>query len=183
MRIAILASIVALAAASCGPSDPQAETTPPTDEAGQNKGALPVSEAPRPGADVEDLSVELPMLASEAQKGESGARRVLLEWGDALEKKDFARAYTQFRHPPFSEADYRSRFADYDEIEVEISDGRMEGAAGSVYFTAPTAISGTTKVESQYELSGDVVLRRVNDVPGATEEQLRWKIESADLTP
>jgi hypothetical protein len=32
-------------------------------------------------------------------------------------------------------------------------------------------------------LKGDVVLRRVNDVPGATEEQLRWHIESTTLTP
>ena len=59
--------------------------------------------------------------------------------------------------------------------------GRMEGAAGSLYYTAPTTITGTLKSGGNYKLQGPVILRRVDDVPGATAEQLRWHIYSTDL--
>ena len=32
-------------------------------------------------------------------------------------------------------------------------------------------------------LQGEVVLRRVNDVSGASPEQLRWHIDTTTLTP
>jgi hypothetical protein len=51
--------------------------------------------------------------------------------------------------------------------------GESEGAAGSIYYTAPVTI-----IDGARRLTGEVVLRRVNDVPGATPEQLRWHIES-----
>ena len=61
---------------------------------------------------------------------------------------------------------------------MTVGKGESEGAAGSLYYTAPVTVTDGTRV-----LKGDVVLRRVNDVPGATEEQLRWHIESTTLTP
>ncbi len=54
----------------------------------------------------------------------------------------------------------------------------QEGAAGSSYYTAPVTITDGAR-----RLSGEVVLRRANDVPGATPEQLRWHIESSTLEP
>ncbi len=54
--------------------------------------------------------------------------------------------------------------------------GQAEGAAGSLFYTAPvTIISGPRRIE------GEVVLKRVNDVPGASAEQLRWHIESTSF--
>ena len=128
-----------------------------------------------------------PKLTPEAEKGEKGARNVLLTWGAALEHKDFARAYAQFgdhgARSGMSQKAYAESFAKYRTITVAMPTGRMEGAAGSSYYTAPTTITGMLASGGQYRLQGPVILRRVNDVPGATAEQLRWHIESADLKP
>ena len=40
---------------------------------------------------------------------------------------------------------------------------------------AVTIIAGPRRIE------GEVVLKRVNDVPGASAEQLRWHIESTSF--
>jgi hypothetical protein len=59
---------------------------------------------------------------------------------------------------------------------LEIGDlGATEGAAGSIYTTMPVVFYGTG-----YRKPADVVLRRVNDVPGSTEAQRRWHIERID---
>jgi hypothetical protein len=122
-----------------------------------------------------------------AEKGEKGARGVLLTWARALERKDFATAWAQFddhgKRSGVTQSQYAARFADYRTITVAMPAGQSEGAAGSIYYTAPTTITGTTTAGKPYKLKGDVVLRRVNDVPGASDYQLHWHIESADLKP
>jgi hypothetical protein len=118
-----------------------------------------------------------PGLTEEERKGEKGAREVLLAWAGALERKDFASAGAM------SDADYAASFADYQTIDVTLPPGRLEGAAGSLYYEVLVTISGLSKDGDPYTLQGPVVLRRVNDVPGATPEQLRWHIQSTDLKP
>ena len=53
----------------------------------------------------------------------------------------------------------------------------MEGAAGTIYYTAPITITGS----SGKELAGDVVLSRVDDVPGASPESLRWSVRNFNV--
>lgn len=60
--------------------------------------------------------------------------------------------------------------------KVTIGAGAQEGAAGSLYYTAPITI-----VDGDRTLRGEVIIRRVNDVDGATTEQLRWHVESLSL--
>lgn len=50
--------------------------------------------------------------------------------------------------------------------------GESEGAAGSIYITMPVSFYGGSN-----RAAADVILRRVNDVPGSTEAQRRWHIE------
>lgn len=61
--------------------------------------------------------------------------------------------------------------------------GEPEGAAGSVYVEAPISQPGTREAGAAPARAGKVVLRRVNDVPGATPDQLRWRIERIDMPP
>lgn len=59
---------------------------------------------------------------------------------------------------------------------VEIGDlGEPEGAAGSIYITMPVSFYG-----DKNRRKAEIVLRRVNDVPGSTEAQRRWHIERID---
>ena len=61
---------------------------------------------------------------------------------------------------------------------VTVGQGDQEGGAGSLYYTVPVTITDGNRV-----LQGEVVLRRVNDVSGASPEQLRWHIDTTTLTP
>ncbi|WP_207801859.1 MliC family protein [Phenylobacterium hankyongense] len=61
--------------------------------------------------------------------------------------------------------------------------GEAEGAAGSIYVEVPVVIYGRLKTGAEVHRSGKAVLRRVNDVPGSTAEQRRWRIERVDLRP
>ena len=59
--------------------------------------------------------------------------------------------------------------------------GRIDGAAGSLFVEIPIELHATRKDGSEQHARGSAVLRRVNDVPGATPEQLLWRIEKIDL--
>lgn len=58
--------------------------------------------------------------------------------------------------------------------KIAVGKGDMEGAAGSLYYEAPMVVDFADGRPSK---RGSIVLRRVNDVPGASEEQLNWRIE------
>ncbi|WP_395330336.1 hypothetical protein WBP06_17600 [Novosphingobium sp. BL-8H] len=58
--------------------------------------------------------------------------------------------------------------------KIAVGKGDVEGAAGSLYYEAPLVIDFADGRPSR---RGTIVLRRVNDVPGASEEQLNWRIE------
>ena len=67
------------------------------------------------------------------------------------------------------------------EVHMEIGKpGDMEGAAGSSYVTVPAIFYGKEKSSAEYRRDADVILRRVNDVPGSTEAQRRWHIERVE---
>jgi len=162
------------------------------DEAGQtaNETATPPS-APTPAPT--NTSEESPTAASpadsgparlipEAEKGEAGARNVLLDFARAIEFEDFSKAYAMLdksARQKITHDAFAAMFEGFGEITVAVPFGRMEGAAGSLYYEVPTRITGS----SGKKLSGTTVLRRVNDVPGATAEQLRWHIESFEVEP
>ena len=64
--------------------------------------------------------------------------------------------------------------------QIFLSRGDMEGAAGSSYVTVPAIFYGKEKSSAEYRRDADVILRRVNDVPGSTEAQRRWHIERVE---
>ncbi|MEW9856034.1 hypothetical protein [Novosphingobium sp. M1R2S20] len=128
-----------------------------------------------------DASTLTNALSPEAAKGEQGARAVLAVWTQALENRNFARAWEQFHNPPAARDAYVAWWQRYRTLDVTVEDARVEGAAGSLYYAAPTTITGTTTSGEPFRLEGQVILRRVNDVPGATAAQLRWHIDSAVL--
>lgn len=196
LRPALIALPACAALAACGPgpqgtaSDPAADMTAPQavpSPASEQDDATAAPAAPASIAAVEPATataapspVPLPPL-SEANKGEKGARAVLLTWARALENHQFATAWAQFRHPQSSQEDFARWWNRYRTITVAVPGGEMDAGAGSLYYTAPATVTGTRADGRAFRLEGTVVLRRVNDVDGATPAQLRWGIESADL--
>ncbi len=57
---------------------------------------------------------------------------------------------------------------------LAVGKGDVEGAAGSLYYEAPLVVDFGDGRPSK---RGTIVLRRVNDVPGASGQQLNWRIE------
>jgi hypothetical protein len=69
-------------------------------------------------------------------------------------------------------------------VHLEIGDlGEPEGAAGSIYVTMPVAFTFTGARGGPVRKKAEIILRRVNDVPGSTEAQRRWHIERIDWKP
>jgi hypothetical protein len=120
-------------------------------------------------------------LSLQQEKGEAGARAVLQRWADGLERHRFSQAWAQFGHPPASQAAFARWWSRYRTISVSLAHGSGDAGAGSLYYTAQATLTGLTRQGRPYRLQGPVVLRRVNDVDGATPKQLRWHIDSADL--
>ena len=121
-------------------------------------------------------------LTGEAAKGETGARNVLLSFARAIELEEFDQAYAMLGNAPkqtMTRAQFVALFDGFGTITVAVPGGRMEGTAGSLYYEVPIAIGGT----GGQRLEGTTVLRRANDVPGATAEQLRWHIRKFDVAP
>lgn len=122
------------------------------------------------------------VLTPEAEKSVTGARNVLLSFARAIELKEYDQAWALLSpgdRRKWSKADFAAIFGDMGEITVAIADGVTEGACGSIYHTAPVTI--TAQDGRPERIEGEAVLRRVNDVPGATLGQRRWHFEKLTL--
>jgi hypothetical protein len=105
-------------------------------------------------------------------------RTVAQAYFDALARGDFAFAARVWDDPVIDDARLRALFTGYKQPTIAIGGIEQEGAAGSLYCT----VSGTLTDAGQpaeAARKGEIVLKRVNDVPGATARQLRWTIRSS----
>jgi hypothetical protein len=109
-------------------------------------------------------------------------RRVLVAWAKAVSLKQWDEAYgywgDQGKGSGLTLEQFRQQWGKLAQPELELREGKAEGAAGSLFYTAPV-----TLVDGARRLEGEVVLRKANNVPGTTPEQLRWHIESTTLVP
>jgi len=68
------------------------------------------------------------------------------------------------------------------ELRAEVgAPGAMEGTAGSSFIEVPASIEARRPDRARFSRDARFTLRRVNNVPGATAEQLRWRIHSVAL--
>nr|WP_166178263.1 hypothetical protein [Altererythrobacter segetis] len=158
-----------LALAGCGspeqPTAPQASETA-TPEASAAPIAPPtLTPIPQP---TEDLSV----LESR------DCRTVAQAYVDAVARADFAFAARVWSDPVIDDARLGALFAGYKQPAIAISGIGEEGAAGSLYCTVSGTLSDAGD-KAKPATKGEMVLKRVNDVPGATPEQLRWTLRSS----
>ena len=107
---------------------------------------------------------------------------VLAGWARAVEARDWmlVRAYwgEHGTESGLSPAEFAARWNRLRAPKVTPGPAEAEGAAGSSFYDAPVMIA-----DGPRRLAGQVVLRRVNDVDGASPEQLRWHIQSSTLAP
>jgi hypothetical protein len=168
----VVLSLIALA--SCGPKrDPrQPVRNIPTP-------AVPAPSAPR--GTRENIAVGAPEPENRANlpeprapidpKSVEAAGQVVQHYGALIEERRFLEAAGLW-----GDATAAAKFAkqlDGPALHLEIGAlGETEGAAGSIYTNVPVIFQA-----SGFRRSATVILRRVNDVPGSTQEQRRWHIE------
>jgi hypothetical protein len=116
-------------------------------------------------------------------KSAEAAGQVVQHYGALIEQKRFAEARALWGDPN-SAAQFESKLKGYSEVHLEIGNpGDMEGAAGSIYITIPIILYGDTAANAPFRCTGQITLRRVNDVPGSTEAQRQWHITNAECQP
>jgi hypothetical protein len=118
-------------------------------------------------------------------KGLQAAKQLVETYADLLVKGRFGAAHDYWAGDSLSDAQFADKWRAYGRFKGAAVDdpGLPEGAAGSIYVDVPLQLFGTTRTGHDFSLSGKLTLRRVNDVPGSTEEQRRWHIHSSELAP
>lgn len=184
----ILPLAAALSLAACGDSPPATpDDTDPVvtvDTEGQPGQPLPAAPPPPDGsAEGENdgyPDISPAPLTPEAERSDTGARNLLLAFARGIELAEFDQAWallSEGDRQRWSKAEFAAQFADLDEITVAVPEGTSEGAAGSIYYTTPITVSGNDTEGRPIRYEGEAVLRRVNDVDGASPEQLRWHFD------
>ncbi len=149
----------------------------------------PASPAPEPVAS--EASAAAPALSQAAQAplaptgpGKPSYARNPAEVLDAFAATIEARDWKALRafwgdkgeRSAMTEEAFATRWSTLLAPEVSVGTGTQEGGAGSLYYTASVTI-----IDGKRQVQGEVTIRRVNDVDGASTEQLRWHIESTTL--
>jgi len=121
-------------------------------------------------------------------KSPEAAAAVLRDYFTAIGEHRYADAWRLWadngRASGVSEAEFAASFDRYFDFHGGVGEiGQMEGAAGSSYVDIPVDVTGHLQSGERFKQSGTITLRRVNDVPGATPEQLQWRIYKSGLSP
>jgi hypothetical protein len=99
---------------------------------------------------------------------------------NALSRKDYERAYKYWRDGSTQRAtsaqEFAGGFSGTIKLTAEFGAPVTEGAAGTIYANVPAITFETSFDGQQRVFCGKYVLSRTNDVPGATPEQLSWRI-------
>jgi hypothetical protein len=103
----------------------------------------------------------------------------------AIQARDFDAAYALWsqsgKQSGKTRAEFAAGFSDTREVRATTGDSvRIEGAAGSQYATVPVKVDAVMQDGRRQHFEGSYTLRR-SMVDGATAEQRRWRIYSADL--
>jgi hypothetical protein len=168
--------LLPLGAAACSQGAPQNNTAsaPVAPPAPAN------SAAPAPQASAPQASLPEPKGAIDPKSAEA-AGQVVQHYGALIEQGRWTESWQLWSNPA-SAKEFDRNWRDDTEVHLQVGrPGDMEGAAGSSYVTVPATFYGKTKAGASFRRPADIILRRVNDVPGSTEAQRHWHIERIEL--
>src|SRR3954468_14761757 len=113
-------------------------------------------------------------------KSAEGTGQVVQHYGAVIEQGRWTESWKLWSNADAAKA-FDRNWRNDSEVHMEIGKpGDNEGAAGSIYITVPAVFYGKTKAGGSFRRGANVILRRVNDVPGSTEAQRRWHIERVE---
>ena len=165
------------AVAPGAPAAPQPDTAD-ADQARTRATAPAPPPAPgTPGGLPDDRSPLLEPKGPIDPRSAEAAGQVVQHYGALIEEKRFAEAEKLWGDAA-SARRTTSELRAFTEAHLQIGKpGDTEGAAGSIYVDVPIVLTGNGADGAAVHRRGDMILRRVNDVPGSSEAQRRWHIE------
>lgn len=102
----------------------------------------------------------------------------LASYYDAINARDYRRAYRFWDSQPSPYEQFARGFADTERVRLLVEPStNLEGAAGSVYAEIPTIVVSTTRSGNERVFSGCYVMRRSN------VQDRGWQIYRGDLSP
>jgi len=97
---------------------------------------------------------------------------------ESLGGREWAKAALVWDDPVIEAARLEAVFGGYKQLQLAWTEPFEEGAAGSLYCTVSGKLSDAQD-PAKPPVEGTLLLKRVNDVPGATPDQLRWTLRSS----
>ena len=161
MNRAALGLAAAVLLAGCGGRE---EPAPEASEAPAGLGAGPVKLPPQ--------ATDFPELASK------DCAEVAEFYLKALGSREYPQAALVWDDPVIDASRLEAVFGSYQEAQVEWTEAFVEGAAGSLHCTISGKLTDARDPAKPLR-EGTLLLRRSNDVPGATPDQLRWTLQSS----
>jgi hypothetical protein len=158
MKRAALSLAAALLLAGCGGEEPapEASEAPALDE----------------GAKLPPQAADFPALASK------DCGEVVEFYLEAISSREYPHAALVWDDPVIDAARLEAVFGSYKEAQVEWTEPFVEGAAGTLHCTTSGKLTDA-RDPAKLLREGTLLLRRSNDVPGATPDQLRWTLQSS----
>jgi hypothetical protein len=137
--------------------------------------------SPGNSSDVSLLAEACPDTPATVYDDREGPVRLLASYYDAINRKDYLRAWEYWENPPDpSFEDFVQGFADTDAVLLAVRPPTfMEGAAGSVYTAIPALLSATHTDGSQHNFVGCFVARRPN--VGDPDVVREWSLYDATV--
>jgi len=115
---------------------------------------------------------------AQAQRGDrSDPIEMLTSYYEAINARDYRRAYDFWESPETSYERFVAGFADTDRVRLLVEPpARREGAAGSVYAEFTAVVVATTRAGSERVFAGCYTLRKSN------VRDTGWRIYRADIS-
>jgi hypothetical protein len=177
--IATALSATALLLAACNQEPPAAE--PSADVSGGATEAATIDAMPSADASGSVSSALAASLDLGALTERRDPERLLRFYTNALRIGDWNDAASAWSlDAQMTPAKLEKEFGGDAGPKIAVGKGDTEGAAGTLYYEAPIVVDFADGRPSR---RGTIVLSRVNDVPGASEEQLNWRIERTSTLP
>lgn len=185
-RLGALAGLLALAACHSREPEPQPSETPSPPQA-PLPAPSPAGQAsapaglPSPAATPEasPSAAPPPALDPSALNERKDPARVLRFYADALAARDWAAAARAWgKGSGVTAATLKASYDRAQAPRLTIAKGEQDAGAGSLFYEAPVTLRFGPEGTAQ---RGTLSLRRVNDVDGASADQLRWHIERSTI--
>ena len=168
-------STAMLAVCACSSPPEEARNKAPLPADNVVEAAAPTIPVTRTAPSNDQASLAEPRGSIDPKSAEA-AGQVVQQYGALIEQDRNAEAAKLWSDPAAAKK-VRDKLATPD-VHLEVGKpNNPEGAAGSVYVTVPVVFYGHMVSPEPYRHTANLVLRRVNDVPGSTEEQRRWHIQ------